>query len=113
MFRSIASGLMIFICALPLSAQFTTASLGGEISDPSGSAVPEARVMVRNLETGFTQTVVSDAAGAFLFSRVPGRSDAVAAYQTGQGSVMGWSGCLLYTSPSPRDGLLSRMPSSA
>ena len=24
-----------------------------------------------------------------------------------------WEGCLLYTSPSPRDGLLSRMPSSA
>ena len=24
-----------------------------------------------------------------------------------------FSGCLLYTSPSPRDGLLSRMPSSA
>ena len=24
-----------------------------------------------------------------------------------------WSTCLLYTSPSPRDGLLSRMPSSA
>ena len=26
---------------------------------------------------------------------------------------LGISGCLLYTSPSPRDGLLSRMPSSA
>ena len=25
----------------------------------------------------------------------------------------GLAGCLLYTSPSPRDGLLSRMPSSA
>ena len=24
-----------------------------------------------------------------------------------------WRACLLYTSPSPRDGLLSRMPSSA
>ena len=24
-----------------------------------------------------------------------------------------WDSCLLYTSPSPRDGLLSRMPSSA
>ena len=24
-----------------------------------------------------------------------------------------WGSCLLYTSPSPRDGLLSRMPSSA
>ena len=30
------------------------------------------------------------------------------------GSAKGWAGaCLLYTSPSPRDGLLSRMPSSA
>ena len=29
----------------------------------------------------------------------------------GSGSVVGV--CLLYTSPSPRDGLLSRMPSSA
>ena len=28
-------------------------------------------------------------------------------------SVKPFSGCLLYTSPSPRDGLLSRMPSSA
>ena len=27
--------------------------------------------------------------------------------------VKGGSDCLLYTSPSPRDGLLSRMPSSA
>ena len=27
--------------------------------------------------------------------------------------TVGLSGCLLYTSPSPRDGLLSRMPSSA
>ena len=30
------------------------------------------------------------------------------------GNVISWaSACLLYTSPSPRDGLLSRMPSSA
>ena len=27
--------------------------------------------------------------------------------------VVGLNSCLLYTSPSPRDGLLSRMPSSA
>ena len=27
--------------------------------------------------------------------------------------ILGGIGCLLYTSPSPRDGLLSRMPSSA
>ena len=28
-------------------------------------------------------------------------------------SAAAWKTCLLYTSPSPRDGLLSRMPSSA
>ena len=31
----------------------------------------------------------------------------------GQPTVTSGIGCLLYTSPSPRDGLLSRMPSSA
>ena len=30
-----------------------------------------------------------------------------------KGEVHSIMGCLLYTSPSPRDGLLSRMPSSA
>ena len=29
------------------------------------------------------------------------------------GDAVYTNGCLLYTSPSPRDGLLSRMPSSA
>ena len=29
------------------------------------------------------------------------------------GAPVKMDGCLLYTSPSPRDGLLSRMPSSA
>ena len=29
------------------------------------------------------------------------------------GSDSGWKSCLLYTSPSPRDATLSRMPSSA
>ena len=28
-------------------------------------------------------------------------------------TIVGYTTCLLYTSPSPRDGLLSRMPSSA
>ena len=32
---------------------------------------------------------------------------------TDSNPLTGYQGCLLYTSPSPRDGLLSRMPSSA
>ena len=33
--------------------------------------------------------------------------------QTQRAAFPASTGCLLYTSPSPRDGLLSRMPSSA
>ena len=33
--------------------------------------------------------------------------------KTAQKNAQGNTGCLLYTSPTPRDGLLSRMPSSA
>ena len=35
------------------------------------------------------------------------------AHEMGHGLTALLAGCLLYTSPSPRDGLLSRMPSSA
>ena len=55
----------------PMLAQYTTASLGGTISDPSGASVPEATVTVRNVDTGYTQEAQSSATGAFLFSRLP------------------------------------------
>ena len=45
----------------PLAAQYTTANLGGTVADATGGAVPDARVTVRNTETGFTQTTVSGA----------------------------------------------------
>ena len=37
----------------------------------------------------------------------------ISAHARAQGAMTVWDLCLLYTSPSPRDGLLSRMPSSA
>ena len=41
-------------------------------------------------------------------------SDGLVKYVVEQASLLGeGKNCLLYTSPSPRDGLLSRMPSSA
>ena len=53
-----------------------------------------------------------------VYSRISNPTVAVleermAALEGGVGAVCTASGCLLYTSPSPRDGLLSRMPSSA
>ena len=52
----------------------------------------------------FDQSDSTNATHYLAFSTNP-NNDPTAAYTTGV--------CLLYTSPSPRDGLLSRMPSSA
>ena len=60
-----------------------------------------------DIMSGLTKKIIAIAgASAFVGSA------AIAADLT----VVSWGGaytCLLYTSPSPRDGLLSRMPSSA
>src|SRR5512136_662491 len=61
----------ILCFSFPLIAQYTTASLGGSVSDESGAVVPDARVTIRNVDTGFTQNAMSDGTGAFLFSRLP------------------------------------------
>ena len=69
----VTSMIALFLCAVPwpLCAQYTTASLGGTVLDATASSVPSAKVTVRNVETEFTQTVSTDSAGAFLFSRLP------------------------------------------
>ena len=43
--------------------------------------------------------------GAISLTQIPGDPESIKGNKA--------RGCLLYTSPSPRDGLLSRMPSSA
>ena len=48
----------------------------------------------------------------YLLSRVPGSTTAGKGLRNASSYVIDKT-CLLYTSPSPRDGLLSRMPSSA
>src|SRR5690242_10778926 len=56
---------------LALEAQFTTASLGGTVLDPAGSAVPQANVKVENMDTGLAQTTTTGGNGQFVFSTLP------------------------------------------
>lgn len=65
------AALLLMFLALPLAAQFTTATYGGTVLDSSGGAVTGAKVTISNVGTGVSQAVSTDASGAFLFSRVP------------------------------------------
>ncbi len=72
----VSLSLFAIMIAIPLtsSAQVTTATITGTITDPGGSAVPAASVTARNLDTGLTRTVVSAEDG---FYRITGRVDDV------------------------------------
>ncbi|MGH9328137.1 MAG: TonB-dependent receptor domain-containing protein [Terriglobia bacterium] len=48
-------------------AQFTTASLRGRVTDPSGASIPGAVVSAKNTATGVVQTTRTGATGAYLF----------------------------------------------
>src|SRR3954447_10751365 len=65
----------LVILALALSAaanaQYTTASLGGTVTDASGARVAGSRVSVNNIETGFALSTVTSGDGDFLFPRLP------------------------------------------
>ncbi|MCZ2080235.1 MAG: TonB-dependent receptor [Bryobacteraceae bacterium] len=54
----------------------TSTSIRGLITDPTGAAVPNARVTIRNVDTGEERNAVSDAGGSYAFpSVVPGTYD--------------------------------------
>jgi hypothetical protein len=56
--------------------QDTNASLSGTVSDPSGAAIPGAKMALTNEATGFTAKFVSDAAGEYSFPNLtPGKYD--------------------------------------
>src|SRR5580700_7335295 len=62
---SLVLGILVFLASLaPVWAQ-VTAAISGHVADPSGAAVSEAMVTVKNLETGETRVVTTDAAGDF------------------------------------------------
>ena len=45
-------------------AQFTTGTILGTVSDPSGAVIVGARVTATQLDTGFSRTAATDEAGS-------------------------------------------------
>lgn len=66
----------------------TSGDVAGTITDPSGAAVPNATVVLKNAETGASQTTTSNATGAYRFSLLnPGSYTVAASSQGLQGTT--------------------------
>src|SRR5882724_13082497 len=61
------------LLAVPLaaSAQVTTATIVGTVSDPGGAIVAGAQVTARNADTGLTRTVTSSDEGTYRLEFLP------------------------------------------
>src|SRR5665647_1713710 len=103
---------LIFLLTLFLSVTFLYAQQGvkisGKVSDNAGG-LPGVSVSIKGTAIG----IVTDTNGDYSI-QTPNQATLVFSFVGyKQQEVPVNNRCLLYTSPSPRDGLLSRMPSSA
>ena len=74
---------LVAIVAISATAQTTSGSIYGTISDQGGSVIPNATVTVKNNATGETRTVVSNGAGNYLFPALQPGNYTVTAHEKG------------------------------
>jgi Carboxypeptidase regulatory-like domain len=66
------ASLFIIFTMPPVWGQATsTATIGGQVTDPSGAAIPGAEVTLTDMDTQVTRTALSNEAGRYIFVNVP------------------------------------------
>ncbi len=65
-----AATLIVALTAPTTFAQSTTGTLRGQVLDPTGAVVPNARVTVTNKDTGVSLTIETTSAGTYYFPSV-------------------------------------------
>ncbi|MGH9582412.1 MAG: carboxypeptidase regulatory-like domain-containing protein, partial [Bryobacteraceae bacterium] len=78
----IRCAVLLFCSILPAAAQ-ETASISGNLSDPSGAAVGQAAVTLTNSESGASRKMPSDTSGHYDFGQLPAGSYELQAEKTG------------------------------
>jgi hypothetical protein len=71
--RTVRIGILVALCggSSLVWGQAAGASLSGQVTDSSGAAVPEAQVMVRNVETNLVQNVATNGQGEYQITPLP------------------------------------------
>jgi hypothetical protein len=67
-FPSVLAGMLLLLAGASAVAQITAATISGTVKDETGGVLPGVDLVVKNLETGLTRTVVSDTNGFFTIS---------------------------------------------
>src|SRR3989442_1763534 len=80
--RVVLAVVLLAITASVAVAQITSATISGTIKDETGGVLPGVDVVIRNVETGLTRSVVTDSNGYFTVPGLPpGRYEARASLQ--------------------------------
>jgi hypothetical protein len=70
-FRLLALVAVAALCVSPVLAQQTLGSITGEVTDTTGSVIPNADVTITGEQTGLTRSVKTSGSGQYLFSNLP------------------------------------------
>src|SRR5438034_11068245 len=86
--RIISLTILLVAFAAPSSAQRITASLRGTVTDSTGAVVPGATVTVKNENTGFSRSTITNGSGSYSFGELPTGPYTVEVSLTGFKSVI-------------------------
>src|SRR5882724_11006076 len=61
----------VLFAVTPSQAQIVGGSIGGTVTDPSGAAIPGAKVVIRNQETGSERQLITNGEGLYSAPSIP------------------------------------------
>ncbi len=61
----------LLLIVAPAAAQIVGGSIGGTVTDPSGAAIPGAKVVIRNQETGSERQLITNGEGLYSAPSIP------------------------------------------
>jgi len=80
---------ILTVLTINILAQTPTGSLVGTITDPTGAAIPDATVTIRDAATGTSRTTVTSQGGAYEFTNLRPATYEVTAEAKGFSKALG------------------------